>query len=366
MRNSFRRCFKYALGFFVFIFALSLIHWIGEGGFYRPGEVEAKITNETIIFNEETIALDKANPQIRAVMAIQNRHTPKLLEIPEVVGTATGLTAAGRPAILVLTRNIVRAGAVPESLEGMPVVVQVTGEIFSMKGRPPKNDIDPTARFDRPVPIGVSTGNEGECSAGTIGARVTDGINVYALSNNHVYALENIAAIGSNVLQPGLYDTNCIFDSGNIIVQLDAYEPINFGGLNYIDAAIALSSKELLGRATPANGYGTPKSATVSASLGQAVQKYGRTTSLTKGIITGINATVDVTYSSGTARFVNQIVVSSARPFIKAGDSGSLLVTDPGRNPVGLLFAGSGNGKLAIANPIDLVLERFDLAIDGE
>lgn len=367
MKNSFRRYSKYALGFFVFIFALSLIHWIGEGGFYRPGEVEAKITNETIIFNEETIALDKANPQIRAVMAIQNRHTPKLLEIPEVVGTATGLTAAGRPAILVLTRNIVRAGAVPESLEGMPVVVQVTGEIFSMKGRPPKNDIDPTARFNRPVPIGVSTGNKGECSAGTIGARVKDGVgNVYALSNNHVYALENSAVLGSNVLQPGLYDTNCIFDSGNIIGQLDEYEPINFGGLNYIDAAIALSSKELLGRATPANGYGTPKAATVPANLGQAVQKYGRTTSLTKGIITGINATVDVTYSSGTARFVDQIVVSSARPFIKAGDSGSLLVTDPGRNPVGLLFAGNGSGKLAIANPIDLVLERFGVAIDGE
>jgi hypothetical protein len=41
-------------------------------------------------------------------------------------------------------------------------------------------------------------------------------------------------------------------------------------------------------------------------------------------------------------------------------------VTDPDRNPVGLLFAGNGSGQLAIANRIDLVLESFGVAIDGE
>ena len=58
----------------------------------------------------------------------------------------------------------------------------------------------PTSRFTRPVPIGISTGNAGECSAGTIGARVKDGSgHVFALSNNHVYALENKAPLGSQV-----------------------------------------------------------------------------------------------------------------------------------------------------------------------
>jgi hypothetical protein len=51
---------------------------------------------------------------------------------------------------------------------------------------------------------------------------------------------------------------------------------------------------------------------------------------------------------------------------MKAGDSGSLLVTDPGREPIGLLFAGSRSGKTAIANRIDLVLDRFNVHIDGE
>jgi len=79
-----------------------------------------------------------------------------------------------------------------------------------------------------------------------------------------------------------------------------------------------------------------------------------------------------VSYGSGYARFKDQIVVKARRPFIKPGDSGSLLVTDPSKNPVGLLFAGSSSGKMAIANRIDFVLTGLSalsghaLSIDGE
>jgi hypothetical protein len=368
MRNFFHNCSKYALALLIFMFVFSLVCCIGNRGLHNVAQ--AKITQGTIISDEEPIALDKTNPQIQAVMAVQNRHTKKLMADPDVVGTATGLTASGKPAIVVLAKKMLQAGLIPESLEGIPVVVRVTGEIISMKGRPSgksKNTVDPTKRFDRPVPIGISTGNTGECSAGTIGARVTDGTDVYALSNNHVYALENAASTGSQVIQPGLYDTNCIYDANNVIGTLSDFISIDFtGGDNVVDAAIARSSTDILGNSTPSNGYGTPKSTTISASVNQAVQKYGRTTSLTKGTVTAINATVDVSYSSGTARFIKQIIVSSLKPFIKPGDSGSLLVTDPGRNPVGLLFAGNGSGKLAIANPIEEVLDSLDVTIDGE
>lgn len=40
-------------------------------------------------------------------------------------------------------------------------------------------------------------------------------------------------------------------------------------------------------------------------------------------------------------------------------------MTDPGTNPVGLLFAGDSSGKTAIANPIDAVLSAFGITIDG-
>lgn len=297
---------------------------------------------------------------LERIFEIQERNTDRLLAIEGVVGTATGLGPDGAAVIKVYTVGPGIAG-LPRNLEGVPVKVEVTGALFAL--------VDPatTDRWPRPVPIGVSTGNEGEISAGTIGARVVDDDGaVYALSNNHVYALGNDAPIGSKVLQPGRIDTGGYeVLEANVIGLLDDFEPIVFttAASNRIDAAIALSSTDLLGNATPSDGYGIPSSDTVLPVLGEAVQKYGRTTQLTRGEITGINGTFNIGYSSGTARFVDQIVVTGPR-FIKAGDSGSLLVTDPGCNPVGLLSAGSRGGRTAIANPIDPVLARFEVSID--
>jgi hypothetical protein len=103
------------------------------------------------------------------------------------------------------------------------------------------------------------------------------------------------------------------------------------------------------------------------------VQKYGRTTLLTTGVVSGIEATVYVTYGNRTATFSDQIIVNGAQDFIGPGDSGSLLVTynpdlpeEGGREPVGLLFAGNDDGSLAVANPIDAVLDAFGVTIDGE
>ena len=52
--------------------------------------------------------------------------------------------------------------------------------------------------------------------------------------------------------------------------------------------------------------------------------------------------------------------------FLKSGDSGSLLVTDPGRQPVGLLFARDRGREPGFANRMDLVLNRFNMTVDGE
>jgi hypothetical protein len=137
-----------------------------------------------------------------------------------------------------------------------------------------------------------------------------------------------------------------------------------------IDAAIALSDIGRLGNATPSDGYGVPRSTPVAAAINQKVKKYGRTTRETKGQVYAINATVDVSYDTGVARFVNQIIVIPGG-FSGPGDSGSLVVLDAkrkdrkhDRKPVGLLFAGSST--MTIVNPIDVVLEKFWVTIDGE
>jgi len=263
----------------------------------------------------------------------------------------------------------------------------VTGKIYALPKPPgtPGNgpggdggDEEPATdeEWPRPVRIGVSTGHP-NITAGTIGCRVTDGANVYALSNNHVYADENQASIGNPlilddgdaVIQPGTYDGGS--SPANDIGNLFAFEPIDFSGVpNLIDAAIASTTTGLLHNATPSDGYGTPKSATAAAYINQKVKKYGRTTGLTKGQVYAINATVNVGYSSGTALFVGQIIITPGS-FSAGGDSGSLVVVDgKGRNkaddrkPVGLLFAGSAT--MTVANPIDDVLAHFGVTIDGE
>jgi hypothetical protein len=234
----------------------------------------------------------------------------------------------------------------------------------------PATPIDPSDRFTRPVPIGVSTGHP-DITAGTIGCRVTDGIKVYALSNNHVYANENRATVGDAVIQPGTADGGALPDDK--IGTLAAFVPIEFGmfGYNTIDVAIA----ECLGtldNSTPiglGGGYGIPNSITSGAYINQSVQKYGRTTGLTTGTIADTNGAFLVRYSRSFAIFYNQIVIED--PYFSAGgDSGSLIVTnDSDCKPIGLLFAGSDT--TTIANPIDDVLSALSditgstITIDG-
>lgn len=326
--------------------------------------------------------LDGSPPGLQRAMEVQERNTDALMTKPGVVGTAVGLRGDGAPVVLVLTEHAL-VGGLPRSMEGVPVLVKVTGKIYSRHHKPghdkggngedpppPPGGCESTTEKSRPACIGMSTGHPA-ITAGTIGARVTDGTNVYALSNNHVYANANAASIGNAVIQPGTFDGGS--SPADDIGTLADFEPIIFSTManNVIDAAIALSSTANLGNATLSDGYGTPKSATVAASINLKVKKYGRTTSETKGQITAINATVNVNYGPpGVARFVNQIIIEPGT-FSAGGDSGSLIVVDgKGRNKrdnrksVGLLFAGSF--FVTIANPIDDILGRFGVTVDGE
>jgi PKD repeat protein len=286
------------------------------------------------------------------VREIQERQTTRLMALPGVVGTAIGESEDARPVILVMLEHGAVAG-VPAQLEGINVQRMVTGPIYARDSR--------TGWCNRPVPIGVSTGHP-DITAGTIGCRVKDASGqVYALSNNHVYANINAASIGDNVLQPGPYDGGR--NPGDAIGKLWDYQEIYFDSRNnFIDAAIALSSEAALDTATLADGYGIPNAIVAEAALRQKVKKYGRTTGLTSGQVEGLNATVNVNFgAAGTARFVGQILIRPGS-FSQGGDSGSLIVTEKGNHPVGLLFAGSST--VTIANPIGPVLEHFKVSID--
>jgi hypothetical protein len=234
------------------------------------------------------------------------------------------------------------------------------------------------AKTPRPVPIGVYTGADG-FGGGTYGARLRDAQgNLFMLSNNHVFAGNNMAPIGAKAIQPYRQAKN--WSPTDSVGTLFDFEPLAFfegnsnGPLlnpaslpvNVIDAAVVATTSATAGNATPCDGYGIPKSLAMSPRHGP-VQKYGRTTGLTKGNVTAINATVDVVFGvlpNGNwkvARFVNQIVIK--RPgFCDGGDSGALVVNKDG-NPMGLLFA--GRNAYCIANPILPILSRFGMTVDG-
>jgi hypothetical protein len=314
-------------------------------------------------------------PDIAAALQAKTRHLARLMATPGVTGVAVGLNPAGRAVVKVFTERPAVAG-IPTDLDQVPVAIEVTGRAYALS--------DPTTR-QRPAPVGFSVGHP-SITAGTIGARVKDlAGNVYVLSNNHVLAAINSGQIGDATLQPGPYDGGT--DPADRIGTLFDYETLNLGFNQYgvpppsnvMDAAIALSTTTALDNSTPTDdGYGTPNPLIYgdanndtlfdnpAALLNLAVQKYGRTTKLTKGQVTEVAVTIDVCYDIfclSIGRFNDQVGVCCAG-FSDGGDSGSLIVSDDAnRNPVALLFA--GDGTRTYGNRIDFVLRRFHVSIDG-
>ena len=318
------------------------------------------------------VALSQGTSQgVENALAAQARHTAALMRIPGVVGTAVGLLPNGEAVVRLYLEHPNVAG-LPDVLDGVAVRRQVTGRIMARS--------DPTLKL-RPAPVGYSVGHPA-ITAGTIGARVVNPstLSVFLLSNNHVLANSNDATLGDPILQPGPFDGGVAADQ---IATLFAFRAIDFaGGGNTMDAAIASTTLSVLSNSTPTDdGYGVPNAQVFNdansdglfdnknALLNLPVQKYGRTTRLTHGTITGINATLNICYEVlfifcvKQATFVDQVVIEPG-VFSGGGDSGSLIVTDDlNLNPVGLLFAGSETQT--IANRVDLVLNHFGVRIDA-
>ncbi|MCI0435897.1 MAG: hypothetical protein L0271_19975, partial [Gemmatimonadetes bacterium] len=185
---------------------------------------------------------------------------------------------------------------IPIALDNIPVEVEVTGQFVAWS--------NPTTK-QRPAPNGFSIGHPA-ITAGTLGAKVVNpGGVTFILSNNHVLANSNNAVIGDAALQPGPADGG--INPDDAIGTLAAFRPIDFSAnaSNTFDGALAAITNpaDVTGSTPLDDGYGAPASALhgdadsdgdfddISAKLGLDVQKYGRTTELTKGTITGINAT---------------------------------------------------------------------------
>jgi hypothetical protein len=318
-----------------------------------------------------------------------------LLSMPNVVGVGIGYKTVGQvktkeiSIVVMVQRKLPKAALtsdamIPSQMAGVDVDVIQVGEIRAQASR--------TDRV-RPAPGGVSLGHY-KITAGTLGCVVRDrSTNVrLILSNNHVLANSNDATPGDAILQPGPVDGGS--PANDTIATLERFCPIDFGsepgvcGLAGSYASLGNAIAALLGSKHRLNVFQSNPQATnlvdaavarpvndgdvldeileigavqgtMEATLGLPLRKSGRTTGLTTGEVTLLNATINVSYGAGkTARYENQIVAGAMS---QGGDSGSLVVHGTELKAVGLLFAGSNQST--IINPIQAVLDCLQVTV---
>ncbi|KEI05433.1 trypsin-like serine protease [Clostridium botulinum] len=206
----------------------------------------------------------------------------------------------------------------------------------------------------RPVIGGYSIGSESFPITGTAGCLVTDKSYLYILGNNHILAYENKVSLKSKILQPGRADGG---KSKDEVAVLWKYIPIEFKkkASNYVDCAMAkVLDKSKVSPAIAISGI--PKGVN-DPRMGEEVVKVGRSTELTRGVISNINASIQIDYTAGETTLKNQIITSKMS---EVGDSGALLV-DLNNYAIGLVV-GSGE-NMSIHNPIVPVLERLGVRL---
>ena len=250
-----------------------------------------------------------------------------------------------------------------------------------------------------PMELGSSGGNNNDydtqgnqivdCCSGTLGALIESSTHTqYLLSNNHVLARSDQAAVGDRIVQPGLIDNNCTPNgegAGTAVVgTLSSWLPLSASATN-VDAAIAqvaagavnpsgnileLGARQNDGTlASAPPGISSTAGKGEPASLSMRVAKSGRTTGLTCAGVSAVSLDVNVDYYTDCAEtrpyltktFTNQMGITG-NIFSDAGDSGSLVVDAANAEPVGLFFAGgsdaSGVGQ-GVANPVGDVLSEL-------
>jgi hypothetical protein len=219
------------------------------------------------------------------------------------------------------------------------------------------------------------------CCGGTLGALVTRGGTQYILSNTHVLARSDAAAVGEAIVQPGLIDANCNQTQTATVANLTQFANLetesHAASSANVDAAIAqvVSGKVnstgnilYLGSSADANGVpgpGAPHAGSgVSASVNMSVAKSGRSTGLTCSTVVAVNTNTSIQYAKNcdgsgtpfTVLYNNQVEVLGG-DFSAQGDSGSLIVTQTTADPVALLYAGSDTDT--VGNPVAQVLNFF-------
>lgn len=229
----------------------------------------------------------------------------------------------------------------------------------------------------------ISVGNFAD--AGTLGALVrgTDG-TLYGLSNNHVSGSCNQAHVGLQIVAPGVYDVAAGGLDPFTLGYHQATMPMTPGSTTIVDpsqnhdAAIFRIRNPNDVTSYQGDFYDSPNIA-IPMSTGMIVEKVGRTTGHTRGIVQAqIVGPLYIPYSAPNYGFSGRVyyrpafyIAGEHDLFSDNGDSGSLIVTtlpDGTRAAVGIVIGGgpsntSPGGKISVALPIDTALTRLNVSL---
>lgn len=191
---------------------------------------------------------------------------------------------------------------------------------------------------------------------GTLGAMVRDRASgaTMALTNFHVACVNNTWSVGDRQVQPSLVDGGAPTGEFGSLTRATLSDNVD-GAVITVDASEPWTAT--------VTGVGDVAGST-PATVGMAVQKRGRTTEHTFGTVASTDFTVTINYGSdvGSRTLRHQIRINTDTTrnprFSDHGDSGSV-VLDTSRNVVGLLFAGSNDGSMTFANPVQAVLDEL-------
>ena len=223
--------------------------------------------------------------------------------------------------------------------------------------------------------------------AGTLGCLVRRKDRLFGLSNNHVTGGCSFLPVGMPILAPGVMD---VVADGPLPVAVGRHaavlsmvpgDPSIVDVANNSDAALF----EILDPDKVSSGqrayFDTPTHV-VAPAPGMHVEKIGRTTDRTEGVIHSEQfgfrpvrykfmvplSADEETPVNFTASFPNVWLIEGRDgPFAQPGDSGSLIVTKNNagkRSAVGILFAGGDDFTYMLE--IGPILERFGVQLVGD
>lgn len=305
---------------------------------------------------------------LHIIRATKQKKEDELLAINGVTGVDVGKKIVkgkktAEDAIRVYVKkkrkNVPDNEKIPEEIDGVKTdVIEATFELHPMAVA--VADIErkaDTGTYD-PLLGGISIGPCGAVGGyvytGTLGCMVKDRETQEVLMMTNYHVLAEKWPVGEQVVQPSRVDTgSCPADLVGSLVRSVISENVDGAVARITNRTHNCSIHEI----GDVKGKG-------SATVGMNVRKRGRTTGYTHGIVDSIDATVTVPYDHGDQILRNQILIdvdtSQSTQFGNSGDSGSVVV-DGENKIVGLYFAGTSDGSLGVANPIDAVLNELNV-----